>query len=124
MDDITRIKYLKIVLVIVGLIMMFGIYFLMVVWPSGWRWLPHQPAYEQMIIGIYFTLGVFLVRAAKNPLQNLSLIWFTVWSSFVHAGIMLVQSFAYEEHAHLMADVPALFIIGIVLAVLTPRTQA
>ncbi len=34
--------------------------------------------YLQMILGIYATLGIFLILAAKNPLQHLSLIWFTV----------------------------------------------
>lgn len=118
----TRMKSLRIALIIIGLILIFGLYPSLIYWPSGWRWLPHQSNYEQMIVGIYITLGVFLLRAAKDPLQNLSLIWFTVWSSFVHAGIMLVQSFAYEhELGHLLGDVPALIIIGIVLAILTPR---
>jgi hypothetical protein len=75
-----------------------------------------------MIVGIYATLGVFLIRAARDPLAHLSLIWFTVWSSVVHGSIMAVQSFAHPAHrAHLLGDVPALFIVAIVLAVLTPR---
>ena len=66
--------------------------------------------------------GVFLILAARNPLQNLSLIWFTVWSSIVHGAIMAVQSIYYPEHlAHLLGDVPALFIVAILLGVLTPR---
>lgn len=122
MDMKTRIKYLRIALIIFGLILIFGVYPLMVLWPSGWRWIPHQQNYEQMIVGIYVTLGIFLILAAKNPLQNLSLIWFTVWSSFVHGGIMLIQALSYShEHGHLLGDVPALILIGIVLAILTPR---
>jgi hypothetical protein len=34
--------------------------------------------YLQMILGIYATLGVFLPLAARTPLLNLRLIWFTV----------------------------------------------
>ena len=34
--------------------------------------------YLQMIIGIYATLGVFLIIAAQDPLDHLSLIWFAV----------------------------------------------
>jgi hypothetical protein len=34
--------------------------------------------YLQMILGIYATLGVFLLLAARNPLKHLSLIWFTI----------------------------------------------
>jgi hypothetical protein len=37
------------------------------------------------------------------------LIWLTVWSSVVHAGIMAVQAFADSaERGHLVGDVPAL----------------
>jgi uncharacterized membrane protein len=123
MNTVTRLRYLRIVLVVVGLIFIFGIYPLMsVVWPSGWRWQPNQPEYEQMILGIYATLGVFLLLASRNPLQHLSLIWFTVWSSLVHAGIMAVQAMkASAEHGHLMGDVPALVIVALLLAIFTPR---
>jgi hypothetical protein len=39
------------------------------------------------------TLGVFLLLAARDPGRHFSLIWFTVWSSLVHAGVMAVHSF-------------------------------
>ena len=118
----TRLKYLRIVLVVVGLIFIFGIYPLMMnYWPSGWRWSPNQPEYEQMILGLYATLGMFLLYASKNPLRHLSLIWFTVVSSIVHAAIMLVQSLQMPmEHGHLYGDIPALFIVAALLAILTP----
>lgn len=75
-----------------------------------------------MILGVYATLGVFLLLAARNPLNNLSLIWFTVWSSLVHGGIMAVQAMRMpSEHGHLYGDAPALIIVAILLAVLTPR---
>ncbi len=119
-----RIKYLKIALVVFGLVFIGGIYSMMMwVWPSGWGWTPRQPEYEQMIIGIYATLGVFLIRAARAPLANASLIWFTVWSSVVHGGIMLAQAIADEtERDNLMGDIPALFLVAIVLAWLMPRS--
>lgn len=124
MDMTRRITYLRIALVIFGLIFIFCVYPAMMLWASGWRWFPFQHNYEQMIVGIYATLGVFLVLAARNPLQNLSLIWFAVWSSFVHGGIMLVQAIADErQFGHLFGDVPALFVIGIILAILTPRRK-
>ena len=54
-------------------------------------------------MGAYATLGVFLIRAAKDSLANTSLIWFTVWSSIIHGGIMLVQAIVDEtERTHLM----------------------
>jgi hypothetical protein len=119
----TRVRYLRVVLVLVGLIFILGVYSLMMAWwPSGWRWQPNQPEYEQMILGVYATLGVFLIIASRNPLQHRSLIWFTVWSSLVHAGIMTVQAMMSPmEHGHLVGDIPALAIVAVALAILTPR---
>lgn len=117
-----QLKYLQIALVLIGVIFIGGIYLLMIVWPSGWTWHTGQSHYPLMIVGIYATLGAFLLYAARNPLEHLSLIWFTVWSSVMHGGIMTAQSFTgVEHHGHLLGDVPALFIVAIVLAVLTPR---
>ncbi len=120
-----RLKYLRLVLVLVGLIFLVGIYPLTIIWPSGWSWHTGQSHYLQMILGIYATLGVFLLIASRNPLAHLSLIWFTVWSSVVHGGIMAVQSFSSPEYmGHLWGDVLALFVVAAVLALLTPRGEA
>src|SRR5262249_26079345 len=102
--DSGRVRSLRVVLVLVGLIFIFGIYTLGMVWPSGWVWGEAGPRsfipshYLMMIIGVYATLGVFLIIASKNPVAHPSLIygvvmvvcgiWFTVWSSLVHGGIM------------------------------------
>jgi len=121
-----RTKYLRVALRGVGLIFIFGIYALTIIWPSGWVWhTGHTSHYLEMILGVYATLGVFLLVASRNPLENLSLIWFTVWSSVVHAGIMAAQSLVNVEHrGHLLGDVPALLVVAAVLAVLTPRGKA
>jgi len=75
-----------------------------------------------MIVGVYATLGVFLLWASRRPEAHLSLIWFTVVSSIVHGGIMAVQAVVDpSEHGHLVGDVPALLLVGIVLGLLTPR---
>jgi hypothetical protein len=72
-----------------------------------------------MIVGVYATLGVFLILAARDPLANTSLIWFTVCSNVVHAIVMAVQSLQMEMHmGHLFGDVPALLIGAAVLAAL------
>jgi hypothetical protein len=76
-----------------------------------------------MILGVYATLGIFLLLASRNPRAHLSLIWFTVWSSVVHAVIMAAQALANpEDIAHLWGDVPVLLLFAAVLAVLTPRS--
>ncbi|HXJ04458.1 MAG TPA: DUF6632 domain-containing protein [Candidatus Acidoferrum sp.] len=123
MTAATRLRYLRVALILVGLIFIFGIYpLMMALWPSGWRWSPNQAQYEQMILGVYATLGIFLLIASRNPLRHLSLIWFTVFSSIVHAGIMAAQALSMpSEHAHLFGDIPALLIVGALLAFLTPR---
>lgn len=114
---------LRIVLIVVGLIFIFGVLVLMRVWPSGWQWQPSQPEYEQMIMGVYATLGVFLLLAAREPRKHRSLILFTAWSSLVHAGIMGVQAIRdTAERGHLIGDVPALAIVGIALLILAPPT--
>jgi hypothetical protein len=102
-----------------------GIYLFTVIWPSGWVWHPDNSAYLQMILGIYATLGVFLWIAAREPSKHLSLIWFTIWSSFVHAGVMAIHAVTDPgEMGHLPGDVAALILIGAVLAVLTVRSRS
>src|SRR5262250_2245755 len=120
MTVVDRLRPLRVVLVLAGLACL-ALYPLMVFWPSGWTWHVGHSDYPMMIVGVYATLGVFLILAARDPLAHRSLIWFTVWSSVVHGGIMAVQALAPNSHGHLVGDVPALFIIAIVLALLTPR---
>jgi len=122
MTESAHRKYLQVALLAVGLIFIFGIYPLTIIWPSGWSWNAGQSEYLQMILGIYATLGVFLVIASRNPLAHRSLIWFTVWSSIVHGGIMAAQSIANTQYmGHLWGDVLALFAVAAILAALTPR---
>jgi hypothetical protein len=117
MTDAARLRYLRVALILVGLIFLLGIYPLGMVWPSGWTWGVSYSHYHLMIVGVYATLGLFLLMAAKNPAANTSLIWFTVWSSVVHAVIMAGQSLSdANERGHLIGDVPALLVVAIALA--------
>jgi len=122
--DANRARYLRVALVVTGLIFLFGIYPVGVVWPSGWTWGHGHSHYLMMILGVYATLAVFLLLASRNPAAHTSLIWFTVWSSVVHAVIMAVQALTDgAERGHLLGDVPALLVVAIVLAALTPRDR-
>ncbi len=119
-------KLLSIVLIVVGVTFIVGIYALVVVWPSGWAWHTgaHIPHYLQMILGVYATLGIFLLWASRDPLSHLSLIWFTVWSSVVHALIMTGQALMNPEHmGHMWGDVPALLIVAAILGFVTRSAQ-
>lgn len=111
----------------------FGVVFclvlpLSIIWPSGWSWHAGPPMtshYFMMIVGVYATLGIFLIRAARDPAAHSSLIWFTVWSSVVHASIMAVQAAGEPmQRGHLVGDVPALLLVAVVLGVLMPRRAA
>jgi len=101
------------------------IYPLSMVWPSGWAWhegMPSSNDYFMMIIGVYATLGIFMIRAAKDPAANASLIWFVVWSSIVHALVMAWESLRNPAMGgHLVGDVPALILIAVVLGYLMKR---
>jgi hypothetical protein len=118
----TTRRLLQIMLIFTGLVFIVGLPPLNHFWPSGWAWSPEQPTYLHMILGIYLTLGVFLLLAARAPERNVSLIWFTVWSSIVHGTVMAVHSFTDPgQRGHLVGDVAALYFTAIVLAILTPR---
>jgi hypothetical protein len=120
----TSYRLLQIALVGFGAVMLL-LYPLAVVWPSGWAWhhgAPYKSDYFMMIVGLYVTLGLFLCNAARRPEANVSLIWFAVWSSVVHAVVMAVESFTDEHHrGHLWGDVPALLLAAVVLAGPGPR---
>ena|SRR5262245_13573458 len=124
MSDENRLLFLRIALVVFGLTFIFGMYPLGLVWPSGWIWGHGHSHYLMMIIGVYATLGVFLLIASRHPYAYKPIIWFTVWSSVVHAAIMSVQSLTdADERGHLIGDVPVLLLVAIIFAVLTPRTE-
>jgi hypothetical protein len=107
-----RERALKVALVLVGLLFVAGVYPLLR--------MQTNPG-EQMLGIVYVTLGVFLLLAFRNPSANRSLIAFTAWSSFAHAGIMAVQSFRdLIPREDLLRAVLPLFVIGLILIVLAP----
>lgn len=121
MNDAMRLKYLRIALIIAGAACL-ALYPLMLFWPAGWAWHTGYSDYPLMIVGVYATLGVFLILASRDPLAHRSLIWFAVWSSVVHGVIMTMQSLAHPGHiGHLLGDVPALFVLAAAIGLLMPR---
>lgn len=117
-------KLLRIALIAVGLVYIFGLYPMTVIWPDGFMWMPRQAEYEQMILATFAVLGVFLLLASRAPAEHRSLISFAAWSSLVHGLVMLVQALRDPmERANLYGDIPALILVGVVLLALN-RTSA
>ncbi|MGC4939971.1 DUF6632 domain-containing protein [Kribbella sp. DT2] len=115
-------RRLRITLKVVGISFIAGVYPLIHLWPAGFRWQPEQSEYEQMIAVIYAVLGIFLLRASRDPLNHLSLVWFTVWSSLGHAAVMAAAAISDgHEWIHLTGDVPALLVAAAALAAFAPR---
>ena len=125
MNPQTKLKLLKVSLLVFGVIFLL-VYPIGLFWPSGWVWHAGGGAYYlQMICVVYAVLGVFLIRAAGNPDQHRSLIAFTAWSSAAHGGVMAWQAMKDSmEMGHMMGDVPALFLVAIVLGFLNTRSAA
>jgi len=115
-----RERALKAVLVVVGLIFSAGVYPVM---DSLWH--QNQSMYTfDMMLSLYFALGIFLLIAARNPSANRSLIAFTAWSCFAHAAVMAVTSFSKGGYRGDIWGVPMLVLIGVVLIVLAPAKQS
>ena len=79
-----RERSLKIVLVVLGLFFSAAIYPVI----GGLRDPVNSDTGDTMMMGIYATLGIFLLIAARNPRAHRSLIAFAAWSSFAHAVVM------------------------------------
>ncbi len=125
MNTETKQSLLKIALAAFGIIFLL-IYPVGLIWPSGWIWHAGQGAYYlQMICTVYAVLGVYLIIASRDPEKHRSLISFAIWSSVAHGGVMAVQAMTDgHEMGHMIGDVPALFLVAIVLGYLSSGTSA
>lgn len=107
-----RERALQVVLALVGLLFTAALY------PLLAMHLEDQAL--RMMLSVYVTLGIFLLLAVRNPSEHRSLIAFTAWSSFAHAGTMAVQ-----VHYNLIArtegyGVLFLGVVGVILIALAP----
>ena len=114
-----RERALKVVLVLVGLLFVAGVY------PIATDFLSGNPpeAGDDMMMGLYVTLGVFLLLAVRNPAAHHSLIAFAAWSSFAHAAVMSGLGFLPKEASErtgFLGGSAVLVVIGIILLALAP----
>jgi len=107
-----RDRALKVVLILVGLLFTAAIYPLVAMHQEDQALL--------MMLSVYATLGIFLLLASRDPSANRSLIAFTAWSSFAHAGVMAVQVYYNLIPRREFIGVIALGIIGVILIALAP----
>jgi peptidoglycan/LPS O-acetylase OafA/YrhL len=112
-----RERALKVVLVLVGLLFSAGIYPL-----TTSLWKMNESDYgDDMMLSLYFALGIFLLMAVRNPSANRSLIAFAAWSSFAHGLVMAVLAVHFpSERSAFLGAVVALGTIGVTLIVLAP----
>lgn len=62
--------------------------------------------YELMIAAIYIVWGLFLLKAAKDPLKNYMFFEFTMVANIAHFGVMFVMGLVMNhESPHLIGDV-------------------
>jgi len=115
-----RERTLRVVLVLVGLLFTAAAYpvidsLLQGAGPSDYG--------DDMMMSLYFVLGIFLLIAIRNPGANRSLIACTAWSSFAHVAVMTTLGLQHaSELTGFVGGSAVLVVIGITLIVLTPRS--
>jgi hypothetical protein len=113
---------LKAVMVLVGLLFSAAIYPMAM---SLWHPSPSDDTGDTMMLSLYFTLGVFLLVAARNPSAHRSLIAFAAWSSFANAVVMTVLGFHMpSERVGFLSGSAVLVVICVALLALAPAKES
>ena len=112
-----RDRALKIVLVLVGLLFAAAAYpAVSAIWNHD-----HSDTGDNMMMGLYATLGVFVLLSVRNPSAHRSLIAFAAWSSFAHAIVMSLLGLQIPpERDGFLLGSAILAVIGILLLALLP----
>jgi uncharacterized protein DUF6632 len=79
---------------------------------------------DQMILGIYFPFGVFMLMAARNPSAHRSLIAAFGWSTLAHVGVMARQSLTAGTLGGDALPLGLLALVAVGLLALLPRAAA
>jgi len=100
-----------------------GLLFTVAIYPAigGLRDPAHSDTGDTMMMSLYFTLGIFLLIAARNPSRHRSLIAFAAWSSFAHAAVMSLLGLEMpSERSGFLGGSAVLVVIGMALIALSP----
>lgn len=113
-----RDRALKLLLVFLGIALLFCLYPL-----SGALLHPRTTDIslgDQMILGIYFPFGVFMLMAVRNPSAHRSLIAAFGWSTLAHVGVMTRQSVTAGTLGGDAFGLGILAFVGVALLALLP----
>ena len=111
-----REQTLKVVLVLVGL------FFTAAIYPVATILWGHDQSSggDAMMLSLYFTLGILLLLAVRNPSVHRSLILFAAWSSLAHAAVMGTLALEGPRDREGLIASGVLIVIGAVLLALLP----
>ncbi|MGC2769530.1 MAG: DUF6632 domain-containing protein, partial [Candidatus Acidiferrum sp.] len=94
-------------------------------WHSKWLIEMHNEECEPMFLTFFVTLGVFLLLAARKPIQYRLVIAFAAWHSLAHSATMLIQTVEAYRHGapRDYKDVILFGLIGIVVLLMVPSKE-
>ena len=94
-------------------------------WHSKWLIEMHNEECEPMFLTFFVTLGVFLLLAARKPMQYRLVIAFAAWHSLAHSATMLIQTVETYRHGvpRDYRDVILFGMIGIVVLLMVPSIE-
>ncbi|HTT32244.1 MAG TPA: DUF6632 domain-containing protein [Methylomirabilota bacterium] len=115
-----RERVLKVVLGIVGLLFVAGIYpIAMYLWQPG-----NEAPGDTMMLSLYFTLGIFLLLAVRDPSAYRSLIFYAGWANIAHATVMALMAIRpNSDRRGLLIAAAGFSFIGVALLVLAPAKE-
>ncbi len=117
-----RHRVLQVLLVLLGLALLSGLYPLLGAL-IHWR-TTNISAADQMILGIYAPIGVFLLLAARAPGEHRSLILCIGWSNLAHDAVMVVQGIHAGSLRQDWLAFAVIAVVSVALIALLPARQA
>ena len=125
MEQTSKLKNLSTFLYIYGVvsIILFGGLFLLTSFDAAvmqeggalrfMRWDILSKHVELMIETVYLVWGIFMLKAAREPLKNISFLNFTLWANLAHGLLMIPQAFMVGMEFKMFTDVAyCLFLAG------------
>src|SRR5580700_8402260 len=114
------LRVLQVLLALTGLFFLAGIYPLLTSLPQH-----QQSDYgDQMMLAVYFVLGVFLLLAVRRPAAHRSLISFTGWGTLAHDAVMAVQASQLKQLRSELLPLITIALLCVALIVLVPSKEA